>query len=237
MIDLTISGWDAVTAWAAAWERPTWDTAAHAQAGAIVAEMWRAAALGAVLPGQGGPVRNPALAEAVTVEPSETGVRVSAPPELMPPTTGTPARDLKPALLHGPHSRQGHSGARYNIIPFRHAADRVPDEVFLSLVQTGTYAGTTGWRSKVLNGGQPVAAYQPLTGTFALPTHYTWAASPYAGIRLGAGGPVTFRTVSERSNPASWWVPAKPGIDLLRAVWAAAAPAVTAYYAAMWGRT
>jgi hypothetical protein len=209
---------------------------AHAQAGAVVQTVWQQAATGLVLPPMTQPINTPKLAEAVQMQVSAEGVTVSAPDDLMP--HDRPAWDMKPGLVHGPHARMGKQG-RYNRIPFHHDAKTLPSHIVQSLIAGQSITSLEGIRSKILNGGHPVLAYQPGSGTFAVVSHYTWQTGLYTGMRLGMHphygvGPVTFRTVSERSPAASWWYPAKPGTPWAGPVWEAVEEAVVAAWVAAW---
>lgn len=118
-------------------------------------------------------------------------------------TSSRPARDMKPGLLSGPHAQMGAHG-RYNVIPMRHRAEDLSSDAVMALVQNlRNFRSLTGLRSKLT----PVGPY-------------TWTTGHESGIRMGRSGPVTFRTVSDRSPAASWWYPALPENPILDAVWA-----------------
>lgn len=143
---------------------------------------------------------------------------------------GSPPRDMKPNLLSGSRSRVSKKGVRYVIIPFRHnvpgasAMGRaMPKEVYrvaksLAMshvtgkanargvsVERATYhwgqssrIHPYGWRSRIAPAGH----------------EYTHKVSIYEGmVRMGPkgqGGYMTFRVVSENSDPNSWW---SPGVE------------------------
>ena len=210
---------------------------AHEAAGAVIQEVWQAAATGTVIPPLAAPYTNEKLAASVQVQVSGDGATISADPAQM-PEGGIAPRNMKPGLLHGPHSRLGQHG-RYNIIPMHHDAASLPSSVVRQLVQGGAVTSLEGIRSKILNGGQPVLAYHAGSGTFQVVSHYTWRTGLYTGMRLGmhkdySSGPVTFRTVSERSPAASWWYPAKAGIPLMQAVEQAGVPLAESVYVGWW---
>ncbi len=235
MLTLDITGLDALQTFAQALQAP-FPTEAHAEAGGAVQALWQAAATGTVLPPMTQAVHKPDLAQSVQVTVDGDGATVSADASLMP--HGTEPWDMKPMLTHGPHSRMGRHG-RYNIIPMRHDAASLPSHIASQLVNGGTVTSTEGIRSKILNGGAPVLAYHAGSGTFQVVSHYTWQTGLYTGMRLGMHkdypvGPVTFRTVSERSAPSSWWYPAKPGQPLVEAVSQASRPLVAAIYTQWW---
>lgn len=210
---------------------------AHEAAGAVVQQVWQAAATGTVLPPMAKPYTNAKLAASVRVETSAEGATISADASEM-PEAGHVAYDMKPGLTHGPKSRIGKHG-RYNIIPMRHDAASLPSSVVSQMVNGGTVTSLEGIRSKILNGGAPVMTYHAGSGTFQVVSHYTWQTGLYTGMRMGMhkdypAGPVTFRTVSERSPAASWWYPAKPGIPLLDAVQQASQPLLADLYQQWW---
>ncbi len=236
MLTISVTGLDDLKGFVHALQAPL-PSEAHAAAGAVVQQVWQAAATGTVMPPMAKPFTNAALAASVTVEASGNGAVVRADASAM-PDAGTPARDMKPGLLHGPKSRIGKHG-RYNIIPIRHNAASVPSHILQEFVGTGTVRSLEGIRSKILNGGRPVVAYHAGSKTFQVVSHYTWQTGLYTGMRMGLHkdypvGPVTFRTVSERSPAASWWYPAKPGIPLLDAVVQASEPLVAEVYRQWW---
>jgi hypothetical protein len=235
MLTLDITGMSDLQAFARALSAP-FPAEAHAEAGAVVQQVFQQAATGTVMPPMTQAVHKPDLAASVRVTPDAQGVIVSADASLMP--SGTAARDMKNGLLHGPHSRMGRHG-RYNIIPMRHDASSLPSGIAQQLVNGGTVTSLDGIRSKILNGGAPVLAFHAASGTFQVVSHYTWQTGLYTGMRIGMhpqypAGPVTFRTVSERSPAASWWYPAKPGQPLMAAVWQASQSLVQSVYTQWW---
>ncbi|WP_207711379.1 hypothetical protein [Sulfobacillus harzensis] len=235
MLTLEVTGFDALHTFVQALQAP-FPPEAHAEAGGAVQQVWQAAATGTVLPPMTQPVNKPDLAQSVQVTLDGDGATVSADASLMP--NGTAARDMKPSLLHGPHSRMGKHG-RYNIIPMHHDAASLPAHIVSQLENGTPITSLEGIRSKILNGGAPVLAYPAASGPFQVVSHYTWQTGLYTGMRLGRHpdypmGPVTFRTVSERSDPGSWWYPAKPGQPLVAAVSQASVPLVTAIYTQWW---
>ena len=235
MLTLEMTGLDALQSFAQALQAP-FPQEAHAEAGGVVQTLWQAAATGTVLPPMQAPYTNAKLAASVRVMTTSDGATVSADAAELPDPK--PAWDMKPSMIHGPHSRMGKHG-RYNIIPMRHDAASLPSHIASQLVNGGTVTSTEGIRSKILNGGAPVLAYHAGSGTFQAVSHYTWQTGLYTGMRLGLHkdypvGPVTFRTVSERSAPSSWWYPAKPGIPLVAAVAQASLPLVADVYTQWW---
>ena len=179
-------------------------------AGTAAANAWEAAAYGARLPGPTRALHWPAYAR--TVEHhlrGETEVLVRADAGMTARATeARPARDMKPAILAGPHSKPAKAGGRYNRIPFSHRAESLSDAAAMALIQ-----GVRNFRTNI---GQRSKLNVP-TGA----GHYTWTTGPESGISMTLQGIRTWRTVSSRSDPASWWYPALPANPLLDAVWAA----------------
>ena len=130
--------------------------------------------------------------------------------------SGTPAYDMKPGLL---------KGRQFVRIPFRHAAPgggaksgnytptgmKVMSEEIYNIVKQAGQVGKSniGIRSKVIS-----TAERRIT--------YSWKAGMYSGmVKTGMAGHsqyITFRTVSVRSNPSSWWHPGTPPRPLSKAV-------------------
>lgn len=195
--------------------------------GGYIANTWEAAAYGMMLPGMTRPVNWPAYAE--TIEHHQRGeleVVVYADAAMTEAATrARPAWDMKPGLLSGPKARTSKSGHRFNVIPLRHKFENLSTPAIMALVNNvRNYASELGRRSKILPTGSmvrtnPSGQYNK-TGPLTIPvSHYTWKTGHESGIRLTMNGPVTFRTVSDRSDPASWWYPAKPENPIIEAVW------------------
>lgn len=235
MLTLDVTGLETLRAWARALHTPL-PPEAHAEAGAVVQTLWQQAATGTVLPPMTDAVNRPALAESVRVAVDAEGATVRAGASLMP--DGRDPYDMKPMLTHGPKSRMGRHG-RYNIIPLRPKTAEIPASILAQVVAGQSVTSLDGIRSKILNGGAPVLAFNAASGQFQVVSHYTWQTGLYTGMRLGMHpdypvGPVVFRTVSERSPAASWWMPAKPGQPMTEAVVQASVPLVTAVYRQWW---
>lgn len=130
--------------------------------------------------------------------------------------------DMKPMLLNGPKARAGKNGVKYNIIPFRHGTpsansnshyQRMPKEIYKEV--KGLKVGQTissknlALRSHVLN--MNLKTGQALSE----PIRYTHKASIHEGmvkVKDNSGKSkghmyMTFRRVSENSDPQSWWNP------------------------------
>lgn len=235
MWTVTVTGLEDLQHYVAALGAP-FPLEAHEAAGAVIQQVWQAAASGAVLPPMTKPYTNAKLAASVRITATQEGALITADPAELP--ENRPAWDMKPGLLHGPHSRLGRHG-RYNVIPMRHDASRLPSTVVSQLIAGQAVTTLEGIRSKILNGGAAVLAYQPGSGTFQTVSHYTWQTGLYTGMQLGMHpkypvGPVTFRTVSERSAPGSWWYPARPGLPLVAAVEQAGVPLAADLYRQWW---
>lgn len=154
---------------------------------------------------------------------------------------GSPARDMKPALLASPKAKTGKKGARYITIAFRHGnptattMPAMPANVYKSVQrmkysrrndgiqsggsQTYTWGGrykgdATGQRSHT--GSHPSAAGSPTN------QGYTWKSGLYQGmVKMGKRGHseyMTFRRISQNSDPKSWMRPASPPRPIREAV-------------------
>jgi len=215
-------------------------------AGGYAANTWESAAYGAKLPGMTRSVHSPRLAQSIQHHMhGELEVVISADEqELDAATRAKPAWDMKPGLLSGPKARRSKTrGTRYNIILFRHKFADLSDEAIMALAaNVRNFQSELGRRSKILGIG-----FSPLTfmnnsyqyvknGPIAIAaTRYTWKTGIESGIRLSMGsGPITFRTVSDASDPASWWYPARPENPMVEAVWAAVKDDVEAWVYDAW---
>lgn len=140
---------------------------------------------------------------------------------------GTPAHDMKQALLNGPKARIGKKGQRYNIIPFRHntpgqdkTGPAMPQEVYnkakrLAFSQvTGTHTDKNGVERKSYSWGGRLGETKIGWRSRIGPRghEYTHATSIYSGmVKMGKKGNasyMTFRVVSENSPANSWWMDA-----------------------------
>lgn len=170
------------------------------------ASVWRLAASGVRLPGMTRTVNSDAYGRSITY--AQRGLLAGVVYSTDGPldagmTDPKPAWDMKSGLLNGPHARRGKNG-RYNIIPFRHKPENLSNAAVMALIQNmRNYRSDYGARSKLTPAGE-----------------YAWTTGHESGIRMGDTGPVTWRTVSDRSPAASWWYPARPENDIANAVWA-----------------
>ncbi len=185
-------------------------------AGGLAANVWEAAAYGAKLPGMTRAVHMPMYAQSIEHhQRGEFAVTVQADDAMTKAATDArAARDMKPGLLGGPKAKKGTHG-RYNIIPFHHSPENLSNDAVMALLQNlKGFRSDFGRRSKFAPIGQHMAA--PMQGPLF---SYTWTTGHESGIRMGNSGPVTFRTVSDRSPASSWWYPALPENPILQAVW------------------
>ena len=142
---------------------------------------------------------------------------------------GYAAFDLKPFLLHGPKAKRDKKGRPYVIVPFRHATPQTSASsgAFSSQMSKAIYGLA---RKLPYRGGVSTKALHDLdssAGTsYAEPgeswTGYQHQAAQYANLtRMGTTGQTnyyTFRTVSQASDPASWWNPGQPPNPIMRGV-------------------
>lgn len=198
--------------------------------GDAVADAIRAALTGAVFPGMTRKVKKPNQADAVRHE--NLGLfefSVQTPQEV---EEAKPAYDMKPYLLRGPKHRVGKHGP-YNIIPFTHKSAGMP-EVVAQMAAQLTLSQIIGQRLEVRLDDQ----WEAMRNT------YEWGSSlgkmpqeqkRYSNMyRFGDDKFITFRTVSSRSKPDSWWYPAQPANPVAESVWKVIAPAVEWKLTAAW---
>ena len=217
MLTLDVQGLDGLADRVTRRIQDRWTPAVHAQAATVVAATWAQLLSGSVAPPMTDPIHRPDLVDTIQVHATPDSGIVRGDTDRI--TTGTAARDMKSNLLHGPKSRAARRGGRYTIVPLRHQAETIPTPLVLDLVMQGVTGADVGPKRQKPT---PVG-------------NYVWKTGLYSRMRLGGGagrpaGPVTFRTVSTRSAPASWWYPARPGQPLMQAVWQAARPVVVRLY-------
>lgn len=215
------------------------------RAGETLASALRSALSGAVFPGMTGPVRMKADDIDVHVEtPGMFRLELTVTgPDLSKVESGTPPRDLKPALMNGPRSRPMKDGSgRYNIIPFFHDREKMPapiqaaaDLLTFSRV-IGHYTDAEGKvRNRYVWGSQlgDMSRFSPPGRSW---TGYQRKTSRYSGmVRMEGAGFMTFRTVSPKSAPNSWMIPGKPANPVSQAVWNAFAPQLEESIREAWG--
>ena len=149
--------------------------------------------------------------------------------------------DMKPMLLHGPKARISKAGgARYNIIPFRHGIPTknpdanfrpMPKDVYKQARQLkATFAKHSmegGAYQKTLKHGGKLLGTEDKHPAARNPTsNYEHKAGIYEGMsrvanRYGKKTQskyMTFRVVSENSDPRSWYHPGYEPHNIARAV-------------------
>lgn len=139
--------------------------------------------------------------------------------------TGQPARDMKAQLLGSPKAKTGKDGKKYITIPFRHGT---PGAVGMQAMPKNVYnqAKTLGFsrRNNILKSwftgqkytwggklGDSAQGQRSHSGNHP-GARYTWKSGMYSGmVRTGKSGHaqyMTFRRISENSDPRSWQFPA-----------------------------
>ncbi len=218
------------------------------EAGEMVEQVMKAALSGKLVPGMTRPVSDAKLANGVTR--NDLGLfefSVKAPDGISSVENEKQPWDMKPALIHGPRSRALKDGAgRYNIIPFKHEANDLPEAVAelasaLTISQIiGTYMDD---EKKVRNvywwGGNTgdTSAWMPIEtkpqmGGMSRP--YTHKASKGSNMYSFPSGYVTFRTVSSHSPQESWWHPGYAENPIVESIEKFVRPMVEAHIAAAW---
>ncbi len=195
------------------------------EAGQVITETWQAAASGTKLPGMAKAINQPDYAKSIDYHlRGELDLVIqgddAATQKIQ---AGSGSFDMKPRLLAGPHARTGANGTRYNIIPFRHNPANLSQGAMTALIQDlHSFKTNIGRRSKLVNGTAQMTVqgnYVSKGGLRIPANHYTWTTGPESRIRNTQSGPVTWRTVSDKSNPASWWYPSVAQNPIVEAVW------------------
>lgn len=146
--------------------------------------------------------------------------------------------DMKPGLLRSPRTKVGKKGKRYVTVPFRHGTpgslnNPMPRNVY-DQAKTLNFSAVTGrslgriayqWGGK---GGRLPSSPQGQRTKLkmgGMGGHYTWKTGQFSGmVRMNdsatgkSAGYITFRRVSENSDPNSWWHPGHPPKPVTRAV-------------------
>lgn len=151
---------------------------------------------------------------------------------------GQRPRDMKQALLSSPKAKKGKNGSRYITIPFRHGTPgattipAMPRAVYNAarrLGYTRREQGLTGdarvyvWGGRYNQGVERDAQYGMRTHIGAHPgAGYQHKSGIYEGmVRMGRPGHsqyMTFRRVSDKSDPRSWMHPGTPPRPIREAV-------------------
>lgn len=137
--------------------------------------------------------------------------------------------DMKPMLLNGPKARVSKKGIKYNIIPFRHAVPGgtkntavgrvMPKEIYRqarALKASVEGKGATRWGGKLTGteakhapGKNPSTGYQHKSGRFE-----GMARVEKTYERATQSKYLTFRIVSSKSDPQSWYHPGYPAYHI-----------------------
>lgn len=153
---------------------------------------------------------------------------------------GTGPFDMKPMLLNGPKSRMGKNG-RYNIIPFRHGTSNahapnnnfktMPTDIYRAARQLKAsvrQGNKTAWGSKLNGtegkyapGNNPTSGYQHKNGRYE-----GMARMEKTYAKATQNKYLTFRVVSDKSDPGSWIHPGYQPHNIARGVEAFCRPAV-----------
>lgn len=211
------------------------------------AKVLQGALSGAVLPGMTGPVSmdKPSVTYQTLgeMEFTVTGPDVSKIEE------GIKPWDMKPGLLHGPKHRVSKDGTLYNIVPFNHDRKNLSGSVAAMADQLetsaiiGKYIDELGVTRNVYRWGEsrygmwklPDMPNSSLLSINVSKTGYVHKTSRYSGmVKMSGNKLMTFRTVSEKSPPESWWNPGKPGNPVTESVWNAMMPSVEAHIQEAW---
>ncbi len=202
-----------------------------------VRNTWERAVMGEKLPGMTRKIHNETYAQSL----HRTGAIQSFSPVHGEVTTdyrgadrieeGSAPRDMKPALLNGPHAK---IPGRLAIVPFRHGTPgssahypSTPKDVYNMARRLSYYrSGGSGTRQLGDLTKQDPTKYPAKTKTFFMHlasaidhsaehgrmATYTHTTSIYSHMvkagRAKYSQYLTFRAVSINSNPASWWYPA-----------------------------
>jgi len=133
---------------------------------------------------------------------------------------GQPPRDMKPKMLASPKAKEGKDGKKYITVPFRHGT---PGAVTMPAMPKNVYNQVKRLGYSRRNGGLDTKQYTwgGRLGNSALGQRshsgdhpgagYTWRTGQYSGmVRVGQPGHsqyLTFRRLSENSDPKSWRFP------------------------------
>ncbi len=137
---------------------------------------------------------------------------------------GQPPRDMKPKLLASKKAKVGADGKRYITVPFRHGTPgtvglpAMPKNVYNQAQQLG-FSRRNGFLKALFTGRKYEwngRLQDKSTGQQShIPPHpgagYTWKSGKFDGmVRMGQKGQtqyMTFRRLSENSDPRSWQYP------------------------------
>lgn len=199
--------------------------------------VWRQAVSGQVLPPMDRAIFSDAYAAAiddptnVTYGRDEATITLTGFPEAESIESGYPAYDMKPGFLASSKAHTGSGGHRYLDIPFRHGtpvrdAKREGPSPRAHFAQTMTPAVYDMARKLRANSGDrlldPEGLRQVKPQVGAMQNPYLHKTSKHAGMqKLGGKGNtryLSFRRVSDTSDPASWWHPGVPPLNVIAGV-------------------
>jgi hypothetical protein len=144
---------------------------------------------------------------------------------------GYPAWDMKPMLLGGPKARRSKSGTLFNIIPFRHGtggksenaqfrpmpkniheAAKALKPSLASDTRILKYGGKLNQKDHGAILGQPQTKTIPGHGSYTHknPIHEGMLKVQASYAKGAQSKYLTFRLVSDKSDPLSWWHPGRP---------------------------
>jgi hypothetical protein len=140
--------------------------------------------------------------------------------------------DMKPMLLGGPKARIGKKG-RYNIIPFRHGTTAnhapnsnfptMPRDILAQVTKLKPGGRLTGTEGRHPAGQNASTGYQHKNGKYEGMKKVT---KTYQGATQSKY--LTFRVVSDNSDPGSWWHPGYKAHHIAEKVASYCQPAVEA---------
>ncbi len=142
--------------------------------------------------------------------------------------------DMKPGFLNGPNAKDGING-KYNTIPFSFGTPGAKEENFTGgimpqevydVAKDKKIISGTNHSVGITKGELPLKFQEPQVKTIQLPKsksfiEYQHKSSIYEGIRkekdhvTGQNRYQSFRRVSEKSDPNSWWHPGFEKADLV----------------------
>ncbi|MFX4302983.1 hypothetical protein ACOJUR_12125 [Alicyclobacillus tolerans] len=219
------------------------------EAGVMVEEVLKASLNGTVIPGMTSAVKRSDLAG--SVQRSDLGLfefSVEAPSDIVSIENGKPPYDMKPGMINGPRSRPLNDGTgRYNIIPFKHNLDDLPDAV-AEMASTLTLSKIIGQFMDEENKLRNIYSWGTDTGDTSkwMPVEtkpqiggmtgpYMHKASKGSNMyRFKDNNFITFRTVSSHSSPDSWWHPGTPSNPVMQSVEDYVRPHVEAHIVSAW---
>lgn len=215
--------------------------------GEMVADVFKSALSGAVLPGMTGPVT---LKEKPQVEYQNMGlfeVMIKG-PDISSIERGIEPFDMKPAIYSGPRHKVAKDGHWYVNVPFFHKESDMPEEIRTMAAQLetssiiGHYVDELGvtrnsyqWGEG--NGGpwQLPSMETSLTSISLSSTGYVRKHKRYSGmVKMQGSGYMTFRTASEKSPPESWWNPGKPANPVTESIEKLVQPLIEAKLTRAW---